>query len=101
MFIIEQVLIEREEGDEFAKKEEELRRNHILDHDDKVHELLAELQQLQAERDEEVRMLRAELNDEHQMRIELTSIVQSTKTDLDLARNAAAIKHSESIALRR
>ncbi|CAJ0605997.1 unnamed protein product [Cylicocyclus nassatus] len=99
---IEKLLEEttREEGDEFAKKEEELRRNHILDHDDKVHELLAEIQQLQAERDEEVRMLRAELNDEHQMRIELTSIVQSTKTDLDLARNAAALKHSESIALR-
>lgn len=66
----------RKEADAFAGEKEEFRRAHLLDHDDRVHELLDEIRQVQAARDEEVLSLRDELNKERQMRIELMTTAQ-------------------------
>ncbi|KIH44780.1 hypothetical protein ANCDUO_25192, partial [Ancylostoma duodenale] len=64
------------EADIFADEKEELRRAHLLNHDDRVHELLDEIRRVQAARDEEVESLRDELNRERQMRIELATTAQ-------------------------
>ncbi|EPB77593.1 hypothetical protein ANCCEY_03351 [Ancylostoma ceylanicum] len=65
------------EADAFAGEKEEFRRAHLLNHDDRVHELLGEIRRVQAARDEEVESLRDELNKERQMRIELGTTAQS------------------------
>ncbi|KIH62204.1 hypothetical protein ANCDUO_07514 [Ancylostoma duodenale] len=65
------------EADIFAEEKEEFRRAHLLNHDDRVHELLDEIRRVQAARDEEVESLRDELNRERQMRIELATTAQS------------------------
>ncbi|KAL6736559.1 hypothetical protein Aduo_006897 [Ancylostoma duodenale] len=88
------------EADIFGEEKEEFRRAHLLNHDDRVHELLDEIRRVQAARDEEVESLRDELNRERQMRIELATTAQRTKADLELARSLATTKQSESLALR-
>ncbi|EYB96226.1 hypothetical protein Y032_0152g2871 [Ancylostoma ceylanicum] len=88
------------EADAFAGEKEEFRRAHLLNHDDRVHELLGEIRRVQAARDEEVESLRDELNKERQMRIELGTTAQRIRADLELARSLATNKQSESLALR-
>ncbi|RCN31537.1 hypothetical protein ANCCAN_22673 [Ancylostoma caninum] len=88
------------EADAFAGEKEELRRAHLLNHDDRVHELLDEIRQVQAARDVEVEALRDGLNKERQMRVELSTSVHRIKADLELARSLATTKQSESLALR-
>ncbi|RCN32403.1 hypothetical protein ANCCAN_21791 [Ancylostoma caninum] len=88
------------EADAFAGEKEELRRAHLLNHDDRVHELLDEIRQVQAARDADVEALRDELNKERQMRVELSTSVHRIKADLELARSLATTKQSESLALR-
>ncbi|KHJ75259.1 hypothetical protein OESDEN_25125 [Oesophagostomum dentatum] len=86
--------------DKMAKEKEEFRRAHLLNQDDRVHELLAEIQQVQADRDEEVRALRAELSEERQLRVQLAATAHRIKSDLDLARKSTATKQSDALALR-
>ncbi|KAK5984360.1 hypothetical protein GCK32_006531 [Trichostrongylus colubriformis] len=88
------------DSEDIAQKYGHLKEKELLESDVRVQELLCEIRKIQVNSDEKVQSLKAELCEERQRRIELETVTQRNRLDLEASRELVITKQNELIAIR-
>ncbi|KAK6015142.1 hypothetical protein OSTOST_19437, partial [Ostertagia ostertagi] len=82
------------------RAEKGIQRSNRTPHREHCKELLSEIRRIQVSTDEEVQSLKAELREERQRRIELETVAQKNRVNLEVSRKIAVSKQNELLAVR-
>ncbi|VDO90826.1 unnamed protein product [Haemonchus placei] len=86
--------------EDIVQKCGQAREEELLRSDARVQELLAEIREIHVATDEEIQSLKSELHEERQKRIELETVAQRNKIELEATRDLAYTKQNELYAVR-
>nr|CDJ95143.1 Protein K10G6.4 [Haemonchus contortus] len=86
--------------EDIVQKCGQAREEELLRSDARVQELLSVIREIQAATDEEIQSLKSELHEERQKRIELETVAQRNRLELEATRDLADSKQNELHAIR-